>query len=119
LVPGGRLIVDVPAPQIVSAPEAMRSWRSGDRVWTLQTMHVDYDSAANQTLRWLRYEKWRDGALEATELQLFRLQQWSLSEFEALLEQCGFTSLDVIGDYKHHNVPGPDTDAWTFRAVRG
>jgi SAM-dependent methyltransferase len=119
LVRGGRLVVDVPAPQIVSASEAMRSWRSEDCVWTLQTVHVDYDSAANQTLRWLRYEKWRDGALEATELQLFRLQQWSLTEFEALLVQCGFSNPEVIGDYKHHNAPGPDTDVWTFHAVRG
>jgi hypothetical protein len=47
--PGGRLIVDVPAPQLLAEPKAMRSWSSGDCVWTLQTMHVDYDAAANQT----------------------------------------------------------------------
>jgi hypothetical protein len=119
LAPGGQLIVDVPAPQLLVEPEAMRSWSSGECVWTLQTMHVDYDAAANQTLRWLRYEKWRDGALETTELQLFRLQHWSITEFKALLDQCGFSEPVVIGDYTPHSAPGADTDGWTFHAVRG
>ena len=38
-------------------------------------MHVEYDSAANQTTRLLRYEKWQDGRLLATELQWFRLRR--------------------------------------------
>jgi len=118
LAPGGRLIVDVPAAQLLVEPEAMRSWSSGDRVWTLETMQVEYDRAANQTLRWLRYEKWRDGALESTELQLFRLQHWSITEFQALLDQCGFSEPEVIGDYTLRP-PGGDTDGWTFHAVRG
>jgi hypothetical protein len=118
LVPGGRLILDVPAPQLLVEPEAMRSWSSGEWVWTLETMHVEYDAAANQTQRWLRYEKWRDGALEATELQLFRLQHWSITEFEALLDQSGFSKPVVIGDYTPHSVPGAHTDGWTFHAAR-
>lgn len=96
----------------------MRSWSSGGCVWTLQTMHVECDAAANQTLRWLRYEKWRDGALEATELQLFRLQNWSITEFEGLLDQCGFSEPVVIGDYMPRSAPGADTDGWTFHATR-
>lgn len=118
LVPGGRLILDVPAPQLLVEPEPMRSWSSGEWVWTLETMHVDYDAAANQTLRWLRYEKWRNGALEATELQLFRLQHWSITEFKALLDQSGFSKPDVIGDYTPHSAPGAHTDGWTFHAAR-
>jgi len=36
LVPGGRLIVDVPAPRLIAEPEPMRYWRRGDDLWTLQ-----------------------------------------------------------------------------------
>jgi hypothetical protein len=32
-------------------------------------------------ISFLRYEKWRDDELVATELQRFRLQYWSLPEF--------------------------------------
>jgi SAM-dependent methyltransferase len=118
LAPGGRLIVDVPPPQLLLEPEAMRSWRLGDCVWTLQMMHIDYDAAANQTLRWLRYEKWRDGALEATELQLFRLQHWSITEFQVLLAQCGFSEPVVVGDYTPGRAPEAQSDGWTFHTVR-
>jgi SAM-dependent methyltransferase len=119
LAPGGRLIVDVSPPQLLLEPEAMRSWRQGAWVWTLQTMRVDYDAAANQTLRWLRYEKWRDGALEATELQLFRLQHWSITEFQVLLDECGFSEVVVVGDYTPGRAPDAETHGWTFLAVRG
>jgi hypothetical protein len=44
-------------------------------------MLTGYDPVANQTTSFLRYEKWRDGCLIATELQPFRLQHWSLEEF--------------------------------------
>jgi SAM-dependent methyltransferase len=118
LAPGGRLIVDVPAPQLLLESEAMRSWSSGEFVWTLQTTHVEYDAAENQTVRWLRYEKWRGGALVATELQLFRLQHWSTTEFAALLEQCGFEEPRVVGDYQAHRAPDADTGGWTFHAAR-
>lgn len=64
LTPGGRLIVDVPAPRLITEPEPMRYWRRDRYLWTLQTMHIDYDQAANQTTRFLRYEKWHDGGLD-------------------------------------------------------
>jgi SAM-dependent methyltransferase len=116
LVAGGRLVVDVPASRLVTEPEPLRSWRRDSYLWTLQTMHIDYDPAASQTF--LRYEKWNDGTLLATELQLFRLQHWSLTEFEAMLTDAGFTDISVTGDYHDDHQPGPDSDDWTFHATR-
>ena len=84
LVPGGRLFVDVPVPP-PAEHEPMRYWRRGSYLWTLQTIHIEYDPAANQTTRLLRYDKWQDGALCVTELQTFRLQHWNIDEFENLL----------------------------------
>ena len=33
-------------------------------------MHTEYHPAANQTTRFLRYDKWQDGTLRTTELQI-------------------------------------------------
>jgi SAM-dependent methyltransferase len=118
LVPYGRLLVDVPSPQLVTEPEPMRYWRHDPYLWTLQTMHIDYDPAANQTTRFLRYEKWQDGSLLATELQPFCLQHWSLQEFEGVLAEAGFIDIHVTADYQDDRAPGPDSDDWTFHAVR-
>lgn len=118
LAAGGRLILDVPAPRRVAETEPMRSWRRGPDLWTLQTMHIEYDPAANQTTRFLRYEKWREGGLLAAELQIFTLQHWSLPEFAQLLTEAGFTGIRVTADYRDEDKPGPDSDDWTFHAIR-
>jgi SAM-dependent methyltransferase len=118
LIAGGTLMLDVPAPQLAGEPEPMRSWAAGSFVWTLQTLGIQYDPAANQTTQWLRYEKWRDGALVTTELQRFRLQHWSITEFEGLLRGAGFTGITVSGDYQDDRVPEPRTSLWSFRAIR-
>jgi SAM-dependent methyltransferase len=118
LAPAGRLIIDIPPPQLVTEPEPVRHWRGGQDLWTLQTMHIEYDPAANQTTRFLRYDKWRDGTLLATELQLFRLQHWSLREFHNLLAEAGFTGIHATADYHDDRPPGPGNDHWTFHASR-
>jgi hypothetical protein len=96
----------------------MRYWQRDPYLWTLQVMHTEYDSAASQTTSFLRYEKWRDGGLVATELQLFRLQYWSLPEFGRLLADTGFTDVSVTANYRDDRRPGPDSRVWTFHAAR-
>ncbi len=118
LRPSGRLLVDVPPAKLVTEPEPMRHWRAGPFVWTLQTQHIDYDSVANQTTRWLRYEKWHAGSLVASELQLFRLQHWSVTEFEQVLVEAGFTGITVTADYHPGTAPVASSDIWTFDASR-
>jgi len=118
LAPGGRLVVDIDPPQLIAGPEPFRFWRREDFLWTLQVMHAWYDSDANQTTRLLRYEKWRDGGLLATELQWFRLQHWSAREFEGLLAGAGFADILVTADHQDDRRPGPDSEIWTFHATR-
>ncbi len=118
LQPSGRLLVDVPPAHLVTEPEPMRHWRAGPFVWTLQTQHIEHDPVANQTTRWLRYEKWHAGALVASELQLFRLQHWSVSEFEQMLVGAGFISITVTADYRAGTAPVAGSDVWTFQASR-
>jgi SAM-dependent methyltransferase len=118
LRPGGTLTLDVPAPELIDGSEPTRSWAVEPFVWTLQTLGTQYDPAANQTTRWLRYEKWRDGALVATELQRFRLQHWSIAEFTGLLLSTGFTEITVAGDYQDDRAPDRKTSLWSFQATR-
>ncbi len=114
----GRLIIDVPAPALLGEPEPMRHWADNEFVWTLQTMATEYDPAMNQTTRWLRYEKWQDGSLLATELQVFTLQHWSITEFTNLLITAGFVRIAVTADYNPRAAPDADSDLWTFSAVK-
>jgi SAM-dependent methyltransferase len=118
LVPGGHLIVDVPAPRLITQPEPMRYWRRDSCMWTLQTMHIEYNRVANQTTYFLRYDKWQDGTLLATELQPFRLQHWSLHEFKEMLAEAGFTGIRVTADWQDNCAPGPGNEDWTFHANR-
>jgi SAM-dependent methyltransferase len=116
LVPGGRLVVDVPVSQPATGHEAMRYWQRGSCLWTLQTMHIEYDPAANQTTRFLRYDKWQEGTLRMTELQTFRLQHWNCQEFEDLLAEAGFTRILLTADYKSAASPRTADGIWTFHA---
>jgi SAM-dependent methyltransferase len=117
LVPGGRLFVDVPVPRPTPDREPMRHWRRGSYLWTLQTMHAEYDQGANQTIRYLRYDKWQDGILHTTELQTFRSQHWSSQEFADLLAEAGFIHVLVTADYKEASVPKAGNGIWTFQAT--
>jgi hypothetical protein len=118
LSPGGRLILDVGVLELITGPAAMRYWERDLYLWTLQDMRTGYDPVANQTTGFLRYEKWRDGGLVATELQRFRLQYWNLTEFGRLLTDTGFTDISVTADYREDRQPGPHSQTWTFHAVR-
>lgn len=121
LRPGGRLILDLDPPQAVEQPIALaslRNWRSGDELWTIRTDHLEHDALANRVTRWLRYEKWRDGRLVATELQIFALQLWSLPEFTRLVTDSGFTDVTVTADYRTDARPSADSHVWTVHATR-
>ena len=80
-------------------------------------MHTEYDPAANQTTRFLRYDKWQDGTLRTTELQTFRLQYWSSREFEGLLAEAGFIGTRVTADYQDTSTPAAASNVWTFQAT--
>ena len=91
--------MDVPVHRPAAAHEPMRCWRRGSYLRTSQTMHIEYDPAADQTTRLLRYDKWQDGTLCMTELQVLRLQYWKVHEFEDLLTEAGFTVKGLARTY--------------------
>jgi hypothetical protein len=101
LSPGGRLILDVGVLELITGPAPMRYWERDPYLWTLQHMRTVYDPVANQTTSFLRYEKWRDG-----------------DRFEGLLVDAGFTDISVTADYRDAHRPRPDSEVWTFHAIR-
>jgi hypothetical protein len=52
----------------------------------------------------------------ASELQLFRLQWWSVTEFSRVVREAGFTNVEVHADYEVSRTPAPESDIWTFTA---
>src|SRR5215469_15877556 len=117
LVPGGRLYVDVPVCSQPAAPAAVCYWRRDPYLWTVQTMHVEHDPAVSQTTRLVRYDKWQDGVLCATEIQTRRLQHWSGQEFEDLLAEAGFTNTRVTANYEHGLGSTDENSVWTYQAA--
>jgi SAM-dependent methyltransferase len=114
LRPGGRLILDVPAPRMISEPETLRTWHKDTLAWTIQTMTSVFDRVTEQITHWLRYEKWDDGVLVSSELMLFRIQHWGLEAFSDLLLTAGFTDIEVAADYDDGESPASESDNWTF-----
>ncbi|MGW4369383.1 class I SAM-dependent methyltransferase [Nocardia takedensis] len=119
LRPGGRLIIDVAAPeQIATATPAVEIHQQEPYVWTTQTLRLDYDPILNRSTQFVRYEKWRDGEQVAVELHRYLQQYWGIGEFEALLREAGFTDISVAADYHENRVPVRQSRDWTFHAVR-
>ena len=48
---GGRLILDIGVPELITGPAPMRYWERDPYLWTLQDMRTVYDPVANQTTR--------------------------------------------------------------------
>ena len=106
LAPGGLLLVDLPPLNFLDAPGGMRSWTAaGGDLLTLDSRMVSKDVVAQKRLNHDRYERWRDGRLVETELELFAYRVWGLKEFEMALGRVGFTDVEVCGNYRPGKAP--------------
>ncbi|GGF33881.1 SAM-dependent methyltransferase [Youhaiella tibetensis] len=116
----GRLIIDLDPIGSVLAPSGpARSWTTEDGdLLTLTDSRVETNYLAQTTLSHSRYEHWRDGALIATELDLFKLRWWGVNEFRLALEAAGFEDVQVSGDYQTARAPQPEDGIFTFEARR-
>ncbi|GAA4918228.1 hypothetical protein [Stackebrandtia albiflava] len=118
LRPGGVLYVDVPAPRLSTDTGPLRRYWNGDsELLTLQNMHTDVDAAAQRVTTWLRYERWRDGRLTDTRLQIGGMLWFGMAEFTDLLRRAGFGDVTVYGDYGD-DAPEAESGMWTFEARR-
>ncbi|MBB4094165.1 class I SAM-dependent methyltransferase [Ochrobactrum pecoris] len=117
---GGRLILDLDSIRWLSAPaDAMRHWEDGDDMLTLQEERLETDFANQTTTSLLRYEQWNNGKLLNTEIETFTLRFWGIGEMELALRAAGFQSLKVHAGYERDGAITPDSEIFTFEALKG
>lgn len=120
LAPEGRVIIDLdPIGSILAPPGPIRSWTTeGGDLLTLTDNQVETNYLAQTTLSHSRYDRWRNGALIETELELFKLRWWGVHEFQLALRDAGFADVQVSGNYQHGRAPHPEDEIFTFEAKR-
>jgi SAM-dependent methyltransferase len=101
LAPGGLLLVDIPPLSFFEAASRPRSWIAaiGDRLTRESQMAIN-DPIAQRRVNHDRYDRWRDGRLVESELELFAYRVWGLKEFELTLAAAGFVNVEVCGNYR-------------------
>lgn len=120
LEPGGVLVIDLQGLNLLASSSVdRRRWTTpdGDLLTCEGTRSVtDWFRQRAETV--YRYERWRDGRLIETEIDVMAQRYWGFDEFRMALEVAGFASLSVVGNYdRSRGVRGSDR-AWTFEAVR-
>lgn len=119
LEPGGRLIIDVqPLSALARTGDDRRRWTAanGDLL-TLEGVRVTTDWVGQRADYTIRYERWRENRLVASELEPMAQRYWGVEEFRLALAACGFGEIGVSADYRHGRAPGPASFVLTYEAV--
>lgn len=121
LVPGGRLILDLDLPFYPELGELTTTVHplSETSGITLESKMVEIDWLHQHTVSHLKYEKWTNGALIATELQELRLRWYGLTEFQLLLQGTGFEKISLSADYEFKERPTSSNQTITFECHKG
>lgn len=120
LAPGGVLIVDIEPLRALSASGTdRRSWSAanGDLL-TLEGQRVSVDWIAQRVSNHLRYERWRDNRLIASELEPMSQRYWGVEEFAMALAATGFAEIGVVGGYDRRRSPRAGDRMLTFEATK-
>lgn len=126
LEPGGKLILDLFLPE-QNIPEAdIGKWSgtstyhlpNGDLI-TMESKCVEADLFFKQSqVDYLKYEKWRNGALIQTELQRFALRWYGVEEFKYILQNVGFSEVAVWADFEDGKKPTDRNQSFVYEAVK-
>ncbi|MEC0264969.1 class I SAM-dependent methyltransferase [Paenibacillus anseongense] len=122
LQPGGRLMLDIFLPD---TNFECGKWRGtstfnlpdGDII-TMESKQVEADFFNQYKVSYIKYEKWRNGALIQTELQRYALRWYGVEEFKLVLESLGFTDVVVSADFDPTKTPTHAEQSYVFEAVR-
>jgi SAM-dependent methyltransferase len=120
LAPGGLLLVDMPPMSFFEVVAKPRGWiaANGDRL-TLESQMAISDPITQRRVNHDRYDRWRDGQLVETELELFAYRVWGMKEFELTLATAGFTDVEVCGNYRVGRPVRTGDGILNFSARRG
>ncbi|MBL8774046.1 MAG: class I SAM-dependent methyltransferase [Phenylobacterium sp.] len=120
LEPGGILVVDQQGLNVLAGQgQDRRRWTapSGD-VLTCEGIRTHTDWLGQRAETTYRYERWRDGRLVESQLDVMAQRYWGLEEFRLALEAAGFTDVSVVGGYDRRRGPRTGDRVLTFEAVR-
>lgn len=119
LAPGGLLLVDLPPMSFLEAPGGVRAWTAanGDLL-RMRSERVVSDPVGQRRVNHDTYERWRDGRLIDSQLELFAYRVWGWREFEMALALAGFTDIEVSGGYRPGLRPRPGDGILNFAARR-
>lgn len=102
LEPGGRLMIDLlPLAYLTNEAPDIRTWtaENGDLL-RIEGRAVEIDLCRQRRVTHDRYERWRDGRLLESELEVMAFRLWGVNEFELALAAAGFGEITVRSDYQ-------------------
>ena len=79
---------------------------------------MDIDLVRQRRVTHDRYERWRDGRLVESELEIMAFRVWGLKEFEMALAMAGFSRISVGADHQPGKRPGRSSRILNFEALR-
>lgn len=120
LLPGGRLILDLFIPDDFSLNAAsVKTWNtSNHEVIVMEEKRIEIQYFEQKIVSLIKYEKWKDGSLIQSELQLFPIRWYGHYEFELLLEKAGFQDIVKSADYAYGAAPSKDGQMMTYEAKK-
>ncbi|HEY9219892.1 MAG TPA: class I SAM-dependent methyltransferase [Phenylobacterium sp.] len=120
LDPGGLLMIDLPVLGAMwTDAHAIRTWTAanGDLL-RFENQLVETDHLRQTSTSHMRYERWREGRLLESELEVMRGRFWGREEFVMALEKAGFGEVQVFGSYDRTRKPRRTDRGLTFEAVK-
>jgi SAM-dependent methyltransferase len=120
LRPGGAAILDIqPLTFLAHAQDDLRHWsaENGDLL-TLEGRRTETDWIAQRARTRYRYERWRDGALIESQIEIMAQRYWGADEFALALKEAGFADIRVTGGYDRKRSLRANDRVMTFEAVR-
>jgi SAM-dependent methyltransferase len=120
LEPGGVLVLDMAGLNALAAdrPDRRRWTAPGGDVLTCEGVRTATDWLAQRAEAAYRYERWRDGVLVETQLEVLAQRYWGLTEFQLALAASGFADVTVTGGYDRRRAPRAADRVLTFEAIR-
>ena len=121
LAPGGLLVLDIqPLAFLAASGEDRRQWTaSNGDLLTAEGKRTETNWLTQRAKTTYRYERWRDGNLVETQLDLMSQRYWGLEEFRLALQAAGFTQIGVTGGYARSRAPRAADRVLTFEARWG
>lgn len=121
LEPQGRIFIDMELPiEDFKTENIVRQWlpiecADGATILMQTSSSINWLEQLKVTL--IRYEKWKDGLLLATELQRLPLHWFGRDEFILCLQENGYTDITLCANYTDDLQPSSYKDTLCFSAV--